>query len=245
MNAISRLVPWAAKPLSSAMRERKFRQVMDLNAERLLLGRSAIVAGWVLAGTGVVCLLASAITVSTLFPLKRTEIKFYSVDQSTGIISEPVSILDAPKLFSEAQDRQYLRRYIEARQGYVFEMDQRNDHLVKIMSTPDEQARIEDRRNAPTFPAKTLGKDGHIQVENFRFHQLAGGRARSRSYLVQFDETVWRGSNKDPTKAWSATVDFEWRPELPMRPDDRSDNAGGFQVIAYSANPDTPDTRRQ
>lgn len=245
MSVIRRLVPWTAKPLSAAMKDNKFRQVIDMNGERFLLGRSAIMVGWALGGTGVVCLLASAITVSTLFPLKRTEIKFYSVDQSTGIIGEPVSIADAPKIFSQAQDQQYLRRYIEAREGYVYEMDERNDHLVKIMSTPDEQARIQDKRNAPTFAGKVLGKDGHVQVENFRFHQLAGGRDRSRSYLVQFDETVWRGSTKAPTKPWSVTVDFQWHPELPMRPDDRSDNAGGFQVIAYSANPDTPDTRRQ
>ena len=61
-----------------------------------------------------------------------------------------------------------LRRYIEARQGYVFEMQQRDDHVVKIMSTPEEQARIEDKRNAPTSPGKTLGKDGHILKHEFQ-----------------------------------------------------------------------------
>lgn len=245
MNAISRLGPWAAKPLTSAAREAKFREVMNLSAERVILGRSAILMSWVVGGTGVVCMLASAITVATLFPLKQTEVKFYQVDQSTGIISAPVSIQDAPKIFSDAQDRQYLRRYIEAREGWVFEMDQRNAHLENVMSTPEEQARIAEKRAAANSPGKLLGKDGHIQIENFRFHQLAGGRAHTRSYLVQFDATVWRGTQKDSTKPYSATVDFQWLPTLPMTPDDRSDNAGGFQVLAYSANPDTPDARRQ
>jgi type IV secretion system protein VirB8 len=245
VNAIIRLTPWSSKALSAAAKERKFREVMDLSGERVLLGRSAIIAGWVIGGTGIVSLLASAVTVASLFPLKQTEVRFFLVDQSTGIISAPVSIADAPKIFSEAQDRQYLRRYIEAREGWVYEMDQRNTHLANVMSVPAEQARIADKRVAETSPAKLLGKDGHIQVENFRFHQLAGGRARSRSYLVQFDVTVWRGTQKESTKPYSATIDYEWHPELPMTPDDRSDNAGGFQVLAYSANPDTPDARRQ
>jgi type IV secretory pathway component VirB8 len=67
----------------------------------------------------------------------------------------------------------------------------------------------------------------------------------TRSYLVQYDRTVWHGATKDATKPWSATVDFQWHPGLPMRPDDRTDNPGGFQVIAYSAKSDTPDERRQ
>lgn len=245
MNAISRLAPWTAKPLSAAMKERKYREVLDLNAERFLIGRTAIVTGWILGGTGVVCLLASAVTVATLFPMKQTVLKFYSADQSTGIIAEPVSIQDAPKIFSEAQDWQYLRRYIEAREGYVYEMDQTNDHVAKILSSPDEQARIANARLSPEHPAKKLGKDGHIQIENFRFHQLAGGRNRARSYLVQYNLTVWHGANHDPIKPYSATIDFQWHPELVMVPDDRSINPGGLQVIAYSAKPDTPDERRQ
>lgn len=245
MNAIDRLAPWTAKPLSAAMKERKFREMMDLTAERFLLGRTAIITGWVLGGVGVLCLLASAVTVATLFPMKQTVVKFYSVDQSTGIISEPVGILDAPKIFSEAQDWQYVRRYIEAREGYVYEMDQANDHVAKVMSSPDEQARVAAVRMLADHPVKKLGKDGHIQIENFRFHQMAGGRNRSRSYLVQFDATVWHAGNHDPTRPYSATIDFQWHPELPMNPDDRSINPGGLQVIAYSAKPDTPDGRRQ
>jgi type IV secretion system protein VirB8 len=245
VNAISKLSPWTAKPLSNAMKERKFREVMDLNAERVMLGRSAIVTGWALGGTGVICLVASAITVATLFPLKRTEIQFYTVDQSTGVIGRPVSIEDAPRTFGAAVEQQYLRRYIEAREGWVWETDERRDHVVKLMSMPDEQARIADRRNAPNYPARTLAKDGHIAVENFRFHPLGAGKAGTRSYLVQYDATIWHGANKEPTKSWSATIDFQWHPELPMLPSDRSDNPGGFQVLAYSANSDTPDGRRQ
>ncbi len=223
MNAISKISPWTAKPLSDAAKNAKFRAVMDLAAERVILGRSAIVTGWAIGGVGVACFAASIFGWVTLLPLKTSEVKFFLVDKSTGIIAEPVGLQDAPKMFGAAVEQQYLKRYIEAREGWVPEMDERNDHLTKLMSTPDEQARYAAARNAPLSPVKALGKDGHVSVENFRFHPLAIGKdGETRRYLVQFDRTVWRGANQDPTQAWSATVDFQWHPELPMRPDDRT-----------------------
>jgi hypothetical protein len=45
VNAISKISPWTAKPLSDAAKNAKFRAVMDLAAERVILGRSAIVTG--------------------------------------------------------------------------------------------------------------------------------------------------------------------------------------------------------
>ena len=245
MSAVGKISPWTAKPLSEAAKNAKFRAVMDLAAERVILGRSAIVTGWAIGGVGVACLAASIFGWVTLLPLKTSEVKFFLVDKSTGIIGEPVGLRDAPKLFGAAVEQQYLKRYIEAREGWVPEMDQRNDHMTKLMSTPDEQTRYAALRNAPSSPEKSLGKDGHVSLGNFRFHPLAIGTDKTRRYLVQFDRTVWRGANPDPTQAWSATVDFQWHPELPMRPDDRTDNPGGFQVLGYSASSDTPDRRRQ
>jgi type IV secretory pathway component VirB8 len=245
VNAINKLAPWSAKPLSTAAKERKFRELMDLNAERALLGRSAILVGWALGGTGIACMIASAVTCATLFPLKTVEYRLLVADQSRGIIGTPVGLQDAPKVFGEANDRYYLRRYIEAREQYVYELDQQNDHLAKVMSSPDEQARIAEKRLSPDSPARKLGKDGHVQVENFRFHRGPNGRSDTRSYLVQFEETVWHQGNKEPTRPYTASIDFQWHPELPMTPADRDVNAGGMQVIAYSANSDIPDQKRQ
>jgi type IV secretion system protein VirB8 len=239
MNEISKLNPWVAQPLSDAARSKHFRAVMDLQAERVILGRSAIIAGWTVGGIGAAFMAASIAGWVTVLPLKTTEVRFFLVDQSTGIIGEPAGLQDAPRLFGAAVEQQYLRRYIEAREGYVPEMDERDDHIVKIMSTPDEQARYAADR-------KQMAADGHVSVANFRFHPLAIGKdGESRRYLVQFDRTVWHGASKDAAQPWSATVDFQWKPTLPMRPDDRSDNPGGFQALNYSASSDALDTKRQ
>jgi len=141
VNAISKISPWTAKPLSEAAKNAKFRAVMDLAAERVILGRSAIITGWTIGGVGAACFAASIFGWVTLLPLKTSEVKFFLVDKSTGIISEPVGLQDAPRIFGAAVEQQYLKRYIEAREGWVPEMDERNDHVTKLMSTPDEQAR--------------------------------------------------------------------------------------------------------
>lgn len=245
MSGPSKLSPWTAQPLSEASKNKHFRAVMSLHAERVILGRSAIVASWIIGGVGIAAFALSVWGWVKILPLKETSFVFEEIDKSTGIISQPVSLQDAPKLFGQATDVQYLRRYIEAREGFVPELDQNNDHATKIMSMPDEQARYVDWRNAANSPVR-LGKDGHVQIENLRYHP--GPFAKdgiTRSYLVQYDRTVWHGSSKDATQSWSATIAFQWHPELPMTPDDRSLNSGGLQVVAYSAHSDTQDQRRQ
>jgi type IV secretory pathway component VirB8 len=238
--------PWTAKALTDATKDEKFKSVMNLAAERVILGRSAIIVGWVIGGFGGAAFLAAIFMVVMLMPLKETRFVFEEIDKSTGIIGQPVALADAPKLFGQVVDMQYLRRYIEVMEGWVPELDEQNDHVVKIMSTPDQQARIADARNSPTSPVKALAKDGHIQIENFRFHQLASAKdGITRSYLVQFDRTVWRGQSKEPMQRWSATIDFQWHPAFLMTPDDRTVNPGGFQAIAYSARSDSGDNKRQ
>jgi len=116
MSAVGKIAPWTAKPLSDAAKTAKFRAVMDLAAERVILGRSAIVTGWAIGGVGVACFAASIFGWVTLLPLKTSEVKFFLVDKSTGIIGEPVGLKDAPRLFGAAVEQQYLKRYIEARE---------------------------------------------------------------------------------------------------------------------------------
>jgi type IV secretory pathway component VirB8 len=245
MSGGAKILPWRAKPLAEAAKSAKFRAVMNLSAERVILGRSAILAGWTIGGIGVACFAASIFGWVTLLPLKTSEVKFYLVDKSTGIIGVPVGLQDAPKLFNAAVEEQALKQYVEAREAWVPEMDERNDRITKLMSTPDEQARYAASRKSPLSPVNALGKDGNVGLDNFRFHSLTATKDGTHRYLVQFQRTVWRGGTLDGSAPWSATVDFQWHPELPMLPADRADNPGGFQVLNYSASSDAPDQRRQ
>ena len=247
MNALSKISPWLAKPLAEAAKQPHFRAVMDLRAHSVLLSHSWLIAGWVVGGVGVACLGASIFGWITVLPLAHTEYVFEDVDRSTGIITKAVGLEDAPTLFHAASERHYLRLYIAGRESWVPEDDISNDHLVKIMSRPDEQARYAAWRTSPNSPMTMFVKDrdAHVSIENFRYNSMPSGSKETRRYLVQFDRIVWKGSARDSSQVWTATVDFQWHPELPMKPADRDLNTGGFQAIAYSANSDTPDQRRQ
>lgn len=236
MSVLTRLSPWVAKPLSDATKDAYFRRRMDVAAESVLLGRSAIIAGWTVGIIGAACLAASIYGWVTFLPLKTVETRFYMVDRSTGIISQPVSLQDAPRIFSVATERFYLKRYLIAREGFDPNTDRANAHQTDLMSTPDEQVRYQTWRQAYLVP---LGaQHAHISIDNLRFHAEPAQRVGARRYLVQFDRTVWHDMTRDPTQTWSALIDFSWRPDLPMRPIDRDDNPGGLQIFSYSASND-------
>jgi len=241
VDRVARFAPWRAQALSQAAKDKHFRNVMDLQAESVLLGRSAIIAGWVIGGVGAAAFIASIAGWLMILPLKTTEMKFYEVDRSTGIIGVPVSLEDAPKLFSEATDHEYLKRYIMACEQWVPDVDRQNDRLCKLMSTPEQQASYMARRAKPTSTPKTIGKAGHVELDNFRFHPQATDKTTgTHRYWVQFDRSVWKGSNLEETKTWSASVDFKYQPEREMVPQDRDDNRSGLQVSSFTVTSDTP-----
>jgi len=243
MTPLARVAPWRAEPLAQAARNEKFQQVMNLRAESVLLGRAGILTGWCLFLLGLALFVGSIVGWLLFLPLKTVEVKFYAVDRSTGIIAEPVSIKDAPTLFSEVTDHHYLKEYILACEQWVPVMDAQNWRKCQLMSSVDQQARYSVWRAKATSPPKALGKTGYVQIENFRYHpQAIDQKTNSRHYVVQFDRSVWRGSEKDKTQTWSADIVFQWWPSLPMRPIDRDANPGGFQVLSYSASSDTPDS---
>jgi type IV secretory pathway component VirB8 len=219
---------------------------MSVSAERAIMGRSAILTGWMVGGAGFVMMAVSVVGWVTILPLKTVEPRYIAVHDDGKINDITTSVQDAPHvLFGQAVEWEALRTYVTAREAYVPETDRNNDHLAKVLSVPDVQAKINADRKRPESPLLALGKDGHVDVSNFRFHPQTVDKATDvRTYIVQFDRTVWHGTKADATQAWTATVVFKFEPWLQMTNDDRSLNPGGFQAISYSATSNTPDTAR-
>ena len=229
---------WLAKPLSPDRRQEKFQQLRSLNADRAILGRSVLLGGLGVGAIGVMAL-GGAIGWVTYLP-KTVDCRPFAfiADKTTGIISQPLNLTDAVVSFPEATDRQYLKRYILARSQYVPETDQQSDQLAKLMSTPDEQARIVAERARMDSVTKRLGQTGYVQIEDVRMYRQPDGANLTRSYFVRFQATEWKDGRSSPAVSWSGTIDFQWHPELMMLPADRDDNPGGFQALVYSVSPD-------
>lgn len=243
---VSRISPWTAQPLTDASKDAKLRATLNLTAERVIYGRQAIIAGWGGLGIGASMMALSIAGWVMVLPLKTIQTEIWVADRSTGIITKPISVSDAPTQFSPAMDEHALYTLIMAREAWVYERDREDDHMAKIMSSPEEQARINAARQKPGSNAVDIGEKGHVVIENQRyFLQATDKDSKTHRYLVRFTRTVWRGSTPDPSETWTASVDFQWHPERAMNPADRALNPGGFVAIAYSSKSDIPDKRRQ
>jgi type IV secretion system protein VirB8 len=238
MNAFSKGIPWRARALSAAEKEAHFAEAQSYAAEMTEMARAARRAGWIVGSIGVAIGVVGVVCAATAFPLKRTQVQFIEVDRSTGYVGPSLGPTDAPRLFNQQTADHYLRDYIEAREGYVPETDDLMFHKAAIMSAPDEQVRYAAWRKSPLSSANVLGRTGYVRVENFHMSLLGKGTAKTLVYLVRFDRVEVRGGQVEPMQPWSATVQFQWHPELPMNAQDRLLNSAGMQVIAYQAQPD-------
>jgi type IV secretion system protein VirB8 len=236
MIGIRRMTPRPAKPLPEALKSAKHRQTLDLVAESALLGRSAIIAGWCVGGLGAAMFAASIYGWTSALPLKTIELRVLTVDRQTGIISQPVGLADAPKLFDTATDEHYLWQYLRARRGWVPEDYETDDHIVKIMSSPSEQVKYQQWRDAQLKQISALGNTLHSDVNILRFYPPAT-LGETREYFVTFILNVYSGSQQVSSQTLTADVTFQWHPELPMAPADRLLNPGGMVVINYDDGP--------
>lgn len=233
MSGLRKLTPWAAQPLSEANKRATHRAALNLSAESVLLGRHAIFVGWIVGGMGLALFTASIVLWWYLLPLKTTVQDFLLVDRTTGIISKPISLEDAPKTFPEATDEHYLWQFLKAREGWVPEDDRANDHIVKIMSSPQLPEVYQQWRALPSSPMNAIKNDGHIDIDNLHFYRRPTDR-NTHNYLVTFDRTIWRADQVLKRQTMTADIAFQWHPELPMRPDDREYNAGGMVIVDFN-----------
>lgn len=247
MSAIRGVMPWLAQPLSKATKDAKFRLTLSQAGDAVLRDNLSLKAGWIIGAVGVVAFLASIFGWVTLLPLKQTvPPQFILVDTTSGYIGPATSVSNAPSLFKETQDHEYLGRYLDACEGWVPETDRSNDYLCKLFSRADQQERYMAWRKLPSSPIAAIGKDGHVELRNKRYYPVCGTPSTipcnpkndTREYFVKYDWAIWKGSGAPLVKPWTAHVKFQWHPELPMKDPDHNQNAGGFQSIALSAEPD-------
>jgi type IV secretion system protein VirB8 len=223
-------------PLSPAARQQYFAETSAYTAELRRVARDRWRASCFIAGAGVGVGLLGIIAAASVFPLKQPPTAVYVlVNKETGEISEAAGVKDAPKLFSDAVDRRAVREYVEDRESYDASLDAQNFHRVAIMSSPDEQKLY---AAAHKETQAHYGKTGKARLSNWRLVLRGKTKNGTIAYDAHFYKTEVISDQVQPAKPWTAFVAFQWRPGLPMAAQDRLVNAGGMQVISYSAKQD-------
>ena len=223
-----------AQPLTEDMRQMAYADALSFYGETHRLRRAFNRIGWYVGSIGLLCLTASAIGWCILLPLKSIEVQFIEVDHETGRIAYGAGPADAPALFGQREAEHFLQQYVEAREGYVPELDKRKWDVVEEMSSADVFEEYNAWRKSDLAPVKQLGTAGHVNVAHFSFTPHGKGKNDTFEYTVRYDRQEVRGGTTGPVRSFSSTVDFQWHPKAVMTLQEGRDNPGGMTVIAYS-----------
>lgn len=244
MNALNKITPWRNAALSDEDKK-LFDDANSFQADRFLMGRAALKAGFWVGGIGAFIGVAGMVCAATLFPLKTREVEYYTINQETGYAGPSVGAKDAPTLFTHQVMEAALQTYVELRENYLFETDGIAFHRVTLMSTPEEQVRYKTMHDAPTAPARALQNRGYIQVDNFQFWPIGDGKAQTHEYVVKFSRREMHAGQAVPnaSEPYTAQIAFQFHPEYPMAAPDRRVNVTGLQVLSYRPHSDNPTVR--
>lgn len=196
-------------------------------------------AGWWTGCIGAAIGLAGVLSAAVVAIAHKPVVRYTEINTDTGVIRESIGAADAPDHFNERVVRHYLGEYVAAQEEYVWQLDPTIDHRVKLMSTPQEQARYAERRIKDNLGSKygMIGYSRVVRWGDFNLH--AKGADKTLEYDVQFIKGEVLANTTIPKETrMTARIVFQFHPELSMNSQDRIDNEAGLMVIHYSSSAD-------
>jgi type IV secretory pathway component VirB8 len=158
---------------------------------------------------------------------------FNSVDTTTGYIGPSTPAADAPQTFNEQTNQYWIRQFVELREGYHWELDQKHFDRIQIMMCDDERLRYVDWHKKPLSPAQKLQKHGYVDINSVHADRVGEGKAKTLEYTIHFDRTEINGQSIGPVEHVTGDIQFQWHPDLMMNAEQRANNPGGFIACAY------------
>lgn len=240
---------WPAEPLSPEAAQQFIADAAARADEVRRTGLAFRRAGWTIGALGsLVGLAGLGIAALVILRAEPARLDFALLDRETGEVSPTLPARDAPRAFTDHTARQYLRRFVEACDGYAPTANpatlQRDLHRCAILLTPPMQERFRASlgRSNPDSPLVLLGRTGVRTAEGFRYFKYPA-EGPSQTWRVQYVRIETRpgagGTGLTTRLPMTAMVNFQWRPELPQLAEDRDWNTAGMQVVTYSIEPDT------
>lgn len=242
MNKIVRLKPGAdvAQPLNLEDAETRMAVSATRADEIERLGRSFRRNAWINTAIGAfVGLTGLGVGAYTLLREEPSPHYFSLVNPATGEVTPAVPAVDAPRMFSADTARQYLRMFVEACGGYNDTVRTQAFARCVALMAPNQQVRYREAFTStnPNSPQNTISKTAIVVPESLRYTQRPSA-GRIQYWTVDYMYATYRNGQRTATP-WTATVQFEWRPDLRMTEDVRTWNPAGMRVVDYSFGPNT------
>lgn len=190
---------------------------------------------WAVAALCLLLALAAVAAVAALAPLKTVEPIFVRVDAATGAvdvlhrIDEEVGIGRQDLL-----DKGYVARYVRSREGYFFPTIQEQYRRVMLMSVGNARAAYERdfAKDNPEAPVNRYRDKQSVEIALKSISFIGKGLAQVRYVAATTDGEATKRQH------WIATVHYEYEPDAAIPLSVLEDNALGFAVSEYHAEPE-------
>lgn len=217
-----------------------YEQNANWEADRELMRDRSERRAWNVA-RGLGALLALAVGgIVTMAAMREVVFIPLVVDSITGATTVGQRLDDDTVPAVEALDKGNAERFVRAREGYVYRMLQADMDTVARMSTPEVFAPY----FKPFDPAETRkprdedwkgNVEQRVEIIGTRLTGAARDGTKAREAIVTYDlvNTYFDASRPNTRQRYVATVRYEYRPGMKMKPQDRNENPFGFIVTAY------------
>lgn len=205
-------------------------------AERDARLRAERNAAWWVAGGALFSVIAMAVAIAIMMPLKQTIPYLIAVNQVTG----EAQVIDAVNRrsinYDELNAKYWAAKYVVARESYFYTLLQTDYDSVFAMSTPDVSGQYNKMFEGTGNKQRELGADveERVDVLSITLDPGVAGVNLDRA-IVRFKKTtrnVLRGIDTG-TSQYVVTLSYRWVPSRTGREVDLLKNPLGFEVVAY------------
>ena len=207
------------------------RQALDFETSLSYMAKKSTQRAWIVTFFSVIVALASVLAVSFLTPLKTVEPYVIRVDNVTGMVDILTTLNEEKITSNEALDKHFITQYVKAREGYYYDMLNKDYVLVQLLSSPEvasdyrliyegENARDAELKNNYQIDPQILS----IVLNNSNGVKIATTRLKLKIFNKSTQGIV--------EKMIVVTLSYDYFLES-IREQDILDNPLGFKVLNY------------
>ena len=207
------------------------KKAMDFETSLSYIAKKSTQRAWIVAFCSLIVAITSALAVAFLAPLKTVEPYVIKVDNSTGMVDILTTIDKKQITDNEALDKHFIAQYVKAREGYYYDMLNKDYVLVQLLSNPEiasDYRSIYEGENARDAKLKN-----NYQVEPQILSIVLSNSNGVKIATIRTKLKILNKSNQGIVeKIIVVTLAYDYFLEA-IKENDRLENPLGFKVINY------------
>lgn len=189
---------------------------------------------WLVAFISVLIAVISIVAICLLTPLKSVEPYVIRVDNTTGLV-DIISSVNETEFMSEneALDKYFTTNYVKIREGYYYNILQKDYIATQIFSSPEVSADYLKIYEGTNSRVDVLRDKVEIEIEIIS--AVLGDSNGAKTATIRFNQIYKDAKSRSITnkKAKIATMVYDYSPKDLKTEQERLENPLGFKVTTY------------